>query len=128
MFLAVLPRLRVGGRQALFKTEMPGPEMPLATTIRESARRFVTLYVAITALEILVLAALGWTGVDPRMTLFNAVAHAFATDRHRGLLTRGALDGAVRARDAVGDRRLHARRGHELRAAVRGHRRAPAAG
>ena len=48
MFLAVLPRLRVGGRQALFKTEMPGPEMPLATTIRESARRFVMLYVAIT--------------------------------------------------------------------------------
>jgi trk system potassium uptake protein len=79
MFLAVLPRLRVGGRQALFKTEMPGPELPLATTIRESARRFVTLYVAITAVEILVLAGLGWTGVDPRMTLFNATAHAFAT-------------------------------------------------
>jgi trk system potassium uptake protein TrkH len=75
----VLPRLRVGGRQALFKTEMPGPELPLATTIRESARRFVTLYVAITAVEILVLATLGWTGIDPRMTLFNATAHAFAT-------------------------------------------------
>ena len=58
---------------------MPGPELPLATTIRESARRFVTLYVAITAIETLVLAALGWTGVDPRMTFFNAVAHAFAT-------------------------------------------------
>jgi trk system potassium uptake protein len=79
MFLAVLPRLRVGGRQALFKTEMPGPELPLATTIRESARRFVVLYVAITVLEILVLATLGWTGVDPRMDLFNATAHAFAT-------------------------------------------------
>jgi len=79
MFLAVLPRLRVGGRQALFNTEMPGPELPLATTIRESARRFVTLYVAITALEILVLATLGWTGVDPRMTFYNATAHAFAT-------------------------------------------------
>jgi trk system potassium uptake protein TrkH len=79
MFLAVLPRLRIGGRQALFKAEMPGPEMPLATTIRESARRFVVLYVAITALELAVLAALGWTGVDPRMDLFNAVSHAFAT-------------------------------------------------
>ena len=79
MFLAVLPRLRVGGRQALFNSEMPGPEMPLATTIRESARRFVTLYVAITALEILILATLGWTGVDPRMDVFNAVAHSFAT-------------------------------------------------
>jgi trk system potassium uptake protein TrkH len=79
MFLAVLPRLRVGGRQALFNSEMPGPELPLATTIREAARRFVTLYVAITAIETLVLAALGWTGVDPRMTFFNATAHSFAT-------------------------------------------------
>jgi trk system potassium uptake protein len=79
MFIAVLPRLRIGGRQALFKAEAPGPEMPLATTIRESARQFVVLYVGITALEIAVLAALGWTGVDDRMTFFNAVSHAFAT-------------------------------------------------
>jgi trk system potassium uptake protein TrkH len=79
LFLAVLPRLRVGGRQALFKTEMPGPELPLATTIRRSARRFVTLYVALTAVEALLLAALGWTGIDPRMTPFNAVAHSFTT-------------------------------------------------
>jgi trk system potassium uptake protein TrkH len=79
LFIAVLPRLRVGGRQALFKAEAPGPELPLATTIRESARRFVVLYVAITALEALILAVLGWTGVDPRMTLFNAIAHSFAT-------------------------------------------------
>jgi trk/ktr system potassium uptake protein len=62
MFLAVLPRLRVGGRQALFRTEAAGPELGLEETIRESARRFVVLYVAITAAAILVLAALGWTG------------------------------------------------------------------
>jgi trk system potassium uptake protein len=79
LFLAVLPRLRVGGRQALFKTEMPGPELPLAATIRATARRFLALYGAITALEVAVLAGLGWTGIDPRMDLFNAVAHAFAT-------------------------------------------------
>jgi trk system potassium uptake protein len=79
MFLAVLPRLRVGGRQALFKTEVPGPELPLAATIRQTARRFVVLYVALTALEIAALAVLGWTNVDPRMDLFNASAHAFAT-------------------------------------------------
>lgn len=79
LFLAVLPRLRVGGRQALFKTEAPGPELPLATTIREAARRFIVLYVAITAIEIVVLAVLGWTGVDRRMTFFNAVAHSFTT-------------------------------------------------
>jgi trk system potassium uptake protein len=87
LFLAVLPRLRVGGRQALFKTEMPGPELPLAVTIRESARRFVTLYVAITAIGILALAALGWTGVDPRMDLFRAVAHAFAAVATAGFST-----------------------------------------
>src|SRR4051794_18284807 len=44
LFLAVLPRLRVGGRQALFRTEMPGPELPLETTIRQTARRFLALY------------------------------------------------------------------------------------
>ncbi len=79
LFLAVLPRLRVGGRQALFKAEAPGPELSLATTIRESAQQFVLLYFAITVLEIAVLSVLGWTGVDPRMTFYNAVAHSFTT-------------------------------------------------
>ena len=79
LFIAVLPRLRVGGRQALFRTEMPGPELPLATTIRQTARRFIVLYIAITALEIAILAGFGWTGIDRRMTLFNAVAHSFTT-------------------------------------------------
>jgi trk system potassium uptake protein len=79
LFLAVLPRLNVAGRQALFRTEMPGPELGLEATIRETARRFVALYIAITALEIVVLAVLGWTGLDKRMTFYNAVAHAFTT-------------------------------------------------
>jgi trk system potassium uptake protein len=79
LFLAVLPRLRVGGRQALYYTEMPGPDVPLATTIRETARRFLVLYLAITATGIVVLAGLGLTGIDPRMDLFNATAHSFAT-------------------------------------------------
>src|SRR5829696_2334207 len=87
LFLAVLPRLRVGGRQALFKTEAAGPEIGLADTIRDSARRFVVLYVAITALAILTLAALGWTGLDPRMDLFRAVGHAFATIATAGFST-----------------------------------------
>ena len=59
LFLAVLPRLNVGGRQALFRTEMPGPEIGLEETIRETARRFVLLYVSLTALVMLVLATLG---------------------------------------------------------------------
>lgn len=95
LFLAVLPRLRIGDRQALFKTEMAGPELPLADTIRQTARRFLLLYVAITALEALVLAGLGWTGVDSRMDPFNAVAHAFH-HRHRGVLSPVALHRALR--------------------------------
>jgi trk system potassium uptake protein len=87
LFLAVLPRLRVGGRQALFKAEMPGPELPLATTIRETARRFIVLYVAITALEAAILSVLGWTGIDPRMSLYKAVAHSFPTIATAGFST-----------------------------------------
>jgi trk system potassium uptake protein TrkH len=87
LFLAVLPRLRVGGRQALFKAEMPGPELPLATTIRQTARHFLVLYVAITALEVAILAGIGWLGIDGRMTLFNAVAHAFSTMATGGFST-----------------------------------------
>jgi trk system potassium uptake protein TrkH len=87
LFLAVLPRLRVGGRQSLFKTEMAGPELPLAATIRQTARRFLALYGAITALEIAVLAVLGWTNADPRMDLFSATAHSFATIATGGFST-----------------------------------------
>ena len=79
LFLAVLPRLRIGGRQALFKAEFAGPELGLATTIRESARRFIVLYVAITAAEVAILTVFGFTGIDPRMTFYNAVALSFAT-------------------------------------------------
>ena len=79
LFLAVLPRLRIGGRQALFKAESAGPELGLATTIRESAQRFVVLYVGITAAEVAILTVFGFTGVDERMTFYNAVAISFAT-------------------------------------------------
>jgi trk system potassium uptake protein len=87
LFLAVLPRLNVAGRQALFRTEAPGPELGLEATIRQTARRFVLLYVAITALEIVVLAVLGWTGLDERMTFYDAVAHSFATIATGGFST-----------------------------------------
>jgi trk system potassium uptake protein TrkH len=77
--LAVLPRLRVGGRQ-LLEHEMPGPELePLTARIRDTARRLWFLYLAMTAVLALVLAVFGWTGIDDEMDPFNAVAHAFAT-------------------------------------------------
>jgi len=77
--LAVLPRLRVGGRQ-IFESELPGPEVDqLATRIREATTRFSALYLALTALEAGILSLLGWTGLDPEMDTFNAIAHALTT-------------------------------------------------
>ena len=75
--IAVLPRLRVGGRQ-LLETEMPGPEIDqLSERIRETARLLWVLYVGLTAVLVLLLAGVGWLGIDDRMTLYEAVAHAF---------------------------------------------------
>ena len=86
--LAVLPRLRVGGRQ-LFESEAPGPEAQrLATSMRETARRLWLLYVALTALMVAVLATLAWTGVDRTMSFYDAVAHAFTTLPTGGFSTR----------------------------------------
>ncbi len=75
--IAVLPRLRVGGRQ-LLETEMPGPEIDqLSERIRETARLLWVLYVGLTALLVLLLAGVGWLGIDDRMSLYEAVAAAF---------------------------------------------------
>jgi trk system potassium uptake protein len=78
--ITVLARLRIGGRQALFHIESPGPELAnFQTTIRQTARRFLGLYVALTVAEILVLSMLAVTGADGSMTFFDAVANAFST-------------------------------------------------
>ncbi len=77
--LAILPRLRVGGRQ-LLESELPGPEVErLTASIRTVARRLWALYVALTVLLVLALAAVGWVGADPLMSFYDAVAHAFTT-------------------------------------------------
>jgi len=86
--IAVLPRLRVGGRQ-LMESELPGPEVAqLAERIRSTARLLWMLYVGLTALEALALASLGWLGVDDRMTPFEALAHAFTTMPTGGFSTQ----------------------------------------
>ena len=86
--VAVLPRLRVGGRQ-MFETEMPGPEIAqLSERIRETARLLWVLYVAFTALLIVLLAGGGWIGLDDRMTLYEAVAHAFGVMPTGGFSTQ----------------------------------------
>jgi trk system potassium uptake protein len=77
--LAVLPRLRVGGRQ-LLESEMPGPEMDqLSDRIRDTARRLWLLYVAFTAAMVAILTVIGWVGLDDKMTPYKAFAHALTT-------------------------------------------------
>ncbi|HEX7254726.1 MAG TPA: TrkH family potassium uptake protein [Gaiellaceae bacterium] len=77
--LAVLPRLRVGGRQ-LLEHELPGPEIEqLTARIRDTARRLWALYVVLTLTMLGVLLAVGWTGLDDRISPFEALAHALTT-------------------------------------------------
>jgi trk system potassium uptake protein TrkH len=86
--LAILPRLRVGGRQ-LMEQELPGPELePLTASIRATARRLWVLYLALTGAQILVLSVLAWTGWDARMSFYEAVAHAFTTMPTGGFSTQ----------------------------------------
>jgi trk system potassium uptake protein TrkH len=86
--LAVLPRLRVGGRQ-LLESELPGPEIEEMTLrIRDTAQRLWVLYIALTALMVAVLSVLAWTGLDSAMTFYDAVAHALTTMPTGGFSTR----------------------------------------
>jgi trk system potassium uptake protein len=77
--LAILPRLRVGGRQ-LLEHELPGPEIEQITArIRDTARRLWALYVALTLAMVAILSVFAWTGIDESMSPFEAVAHALTT-------------------------------------------------
>jgi trk system potassium uptake protein len=76
--LAVLPRLRVGGRQ-LLESELPGPEIDqLADRIRDTARRLWLLYIVLTGALFAALAIIGVLA-DDQMGPFEALAHAFST-------------------------------------------------
>ena len=77
--LAVLPRLRIGGRQ-MFESELPGPEVnQLAERIRDTARRLWLLYIALTLVLFGILLVIGLTGIDERMQPFEALAHTLTT-------------------------------------------------
>jgi trk system potassium uptake protein TrkH len=77
--LAVLPRLRIGGRQ-MFESELPGPEVDaLAERIRDTARRLWLLYIGLTALLIGLLLTIWLAGLDDELDPFEAVAHALTT-------------------------------------------------
>lgn len=72
LFIAVLPRLGIGGRQ-LFFAEAPGPtDEKLTPQIRKTAAALWTVYAGLTFVQII---ALVWTG----MPLFDSVCNAFST-------------------------------------------------
>ncbi len=81
--IAILPILGVGGMQ-LFKAEIPSPVKDKITPrITETAKNLWLVYVAITAVEIVLL----WLG---GMSVFDAFCHAFATMATGGFSTYDA--------------------------------------
>ncbi|HXV35493.1 MAG TPA: TrkH family potassium uptake protein [Gaiellaceae bacterium] len=96
--VAILPRLRIGGRQ-LLQSELAGPtELErLSATIRETARRLWVLYLALTLAAIVIFTLYGWTGADPAMNLYQATAHAFSTLAIGGFSTQNESAAAFAA-------------------------------
>jgi trk system potassium uptake protein len=72
LFVAVLPRLSIGGRQ-LFFAEAPGPtDEKLTPQIRKTAAALWSVYAGLTAAQVLALSMAG-------MSLYDSVCHAFTT-------------------------------------------------
>jgi trk system potassium uptake protein TrkH len=84
--IAILPFLGVGGMQ-LYKAEIPSPVVDkLKPRISDTAKTLWSLYIAITALEILLLLAGG-------MPVFEAVCHTFCTMPTGGFSPKNASIG-----------------------------------
>jgi len=72
LFIAVLPHLGVAGRQ-LFRAEVPGPTKDMLTPrVRDTAKILWTVYLVVTAAEIILLVA-------SRMPLYDALCNTFST-------------------------------------------------
>jgi trk system potassium uptake protein TrkH len=72
LFIAILPKLGVAGRQ-LFRAEAPGPtEDKLKPRIRETAKILWMVYVVISIIEVALL-------LLAKMSLYDAVTHTFTT-------------------------------------------------
>jgi len=77
--IAILPRLSVGGAE-LMSLEAPGPQLQKLTPhIRQTARIFWAIYAGLTLLETLILTALHYAGLAPKMTPYMALIHSFTT-------------------------------------------------
>jgi trk system potassium uptake protein TrkH len=81
LFVAVLPRLAIGGRE-LFFAEAPGPtDEKLTPQLRKTAFVLWRLYAILTLAQVIALTASG-------MTLFDAVCHSMATLAAGGFSTQ----------------------------------------
>ncbi|AAM04895.1 TPA: TrkH family potassium uptake protein [Methanosarcina acetivorans] len=83
LFIAILPKLGVAGRQ-LFRAEAPGPtEDKLKPRIKDTAKILWALYVLISALEVLALMLAG-------ISLYDSLTHTFACMACGGFSSYGA--------------------------------------
>ncbi len=81
LFVAIFPQLGVGGK-FLFKSEVPGPITEgLQPKIKQTASALWWIYVGFTAVEAIILFALG-------MSVHDALTHAFATMATGGFSTK----------------------------------------
>jgi trk system potassium uptake protein TrkH len=95
--LAVLPRLRVGGRQLLESELAGGATQTLSGRIRDTVRRYWLLYLGLTVAGFLALAAPGWLGLDGTMDTYQAFAHILSTIGTAGFSTEPGSIGAFGA-------------------------------
>jgi hypothetical protein len=119
--VALLPKLGVGGSQ-LMDAEAPGPTLErLTPRIRETARLLWGIYVGLTALDVLLLVFVG------RLGWFDAVAHAFTTLSHGGVLYERQRVCELFTSSSVGHRVLYDARWAEFCVALSGYRASAAA-
>ncbi len=90
LFVAILPRLGVAGRQ-LYRAEVPGPEKDALTPrIKQTARVLWVVYIALTAAEIVLLYL-------ARMPLFDSFCNTFASMATGGFSPQGLSIAAYRS-------------------------------
>ena len=114
--LAVLPRLRIGGRQ-MFESELPGPEVDqLAERIRDTARRLWLLYIALTLVLIAILLLIGLSASTTAWARSRRSRHALTTMPLGGFSTEARSLELFAPGHAVGRRAVHGDRRAQLRA------------
>jgi trk system potassium uptake protein len=97
LVLALLPRLRVGGRE-LMAPEQPGREVErLSQGVQAVIKRFGALYIVLTAAAALTLIGLDLFDVDDRLNVFDSIGIAFSTVSTGGFSPRAGSIAAYSA-------------------------------